>query len=189
MLKTFQVAVGTHYEMHPEAAGMPHHAESRRIKYVRGDRIQTEEDLDKKFPNKFIRVHDTLEPKEVSPDRKSAVAELIDSNVWTQEDRILLEQMSDKDFARLYDRAFPDRKEEVEKEAANRKKKKSSPFGDDVTDSFPAIKEVGFKVFCNSVGKHQVFSKNSSKKPINPSPLEGNEVESFVQNFVMENQS
>lgn len=66
-----------------------------------GDVIETEAALDELFPNKFEKIPELEMGHEVSNERKRAVDRLIRSGTWTEDDRKVLEFMSDEGFKKF----------------------------------------------------------------------------------------
>jgi hypothetical protein len=69
----------------------------RQVVFRKGAIIESEEELDKKWVNKFRRVSGE-ETNPVTPDRIKYVDQMIEDGLWDEEDRSVLEHMNDYAF-------------------------------------------------------------------------------------------
>jgi hypothetical protein len=199
----FKVIAGRHVTDNPEFGKDPK-VKNRHIVYERGQVVESEDDLDKVFVNKFDRLPDSHYIAD--RDRKNQVNSLIESGSFETGDRAFLEGMQPGDFQRLHkafkkqsgdeettDQGTPKdpakgavRKELGASEEPAAGPPKESPLGEDVTDSFPKVKKEGMHVFRNAAGKHSVTTAKELGKPLNPQPLEGPKVDAFFDKYQKE---
>lgn len=130
--------------------------------YTSGDIIDSESDLTLKFKNKFRRI----DPNEGLP----TVDEIAESGYKDPEEFL-------KRLKAL--RAKKGSKKKVLKKLS---KKTKDDRGVDVTDTFPAAKEDGFKVFRQGSFFH-VFEGNE-KKPLNEKGLKKGKVVAFLKDYL-----
>lgn len=183
----FKVLTSIHYARPDENKKRkgPHNL-SHMVPYKRGEIIESDEDLVTKYPNKFERIVEAG-PVVVTQARREAVAKLIETEVWTDDDRTFLEELPDSGFNRILRQAKieppkdPDAEEDKPKATAG----KSSALGDDVTETFSIAVDNDMKVFKNAAGLFQI-TKGKSKKPINEEPLEEVQVEAWIQSYLEE---
>lgn len=176
---------GFHYERNPDFGkpvekGKPPHP--RFIQHTKGAKVESDEDLCTKFPNKFDPVIDDERPEVVTEARRALVQELIQSGAYGDGDRRMLETLTPAAFDRVRQRTL----ELVRKAEAPDGRKVSSPLGEDVTDTFQVAYDEGLKVFVNAAGKYQVTRAADVKKPVNKNALTKDGVESFVKQFLAE---
>lgn len=192
LMARFRLLSGRFYDRGQESTKKkgPHSLDNMTL-HKAGDFVESEIDLVEKFPNKFERVIEPP-PIQVSQARKEAVTKLIDSGVWTGEDRTFLQELPDSGFDRILRQAgiaapkAPDEDEEIGDDEDEDKAKKAKPhklFGDDVTADFTAAEANGLKVYKNAAGKHQIL-KGRGTKPINPEPLDEDQVHDAIGEYV-----
>lgn len=145
---------------------------------VKGAVIESEEDLERKWVNKWRKVTSPA-PVVVSEERKQAVSDMLVAGPWQEDDREFLEQLPDDGFQKVSLRT-------ARPEAPQQKKKATSALGEDVTDQFESAQEMGLKVFKNQAGKHQVARPDAVDKPLSGKPLGANEVDKFLENYSKE---
>jgi hypothetical protein len=145
-----------------------HRADDENTRYV-----ESKVDLVAKFANKFeLVIPGVNAPITVTEARKREVTLLIQQGTWEEADRGFLETVSDDGFERLKKKFTP---------ASHTKH--ASLLGDDVTDQFGPAYDNGLKVWRNADGKHNV-TKSGGKKPLNREPLESNQVEGWVDEYL-----
>lgn len=150
-------------------------------KYLQGSVIESDRDLVSIFPNKFMLMsEDDLAPAVDMDKRRSAVTAMIDSGNWTDEDRHFLEHLSDKNFERITARFSG------AVTASTVENRTISTLGEDVTSKFGRAYDSEFKVFKNAKNKHQVTTKTEVERPLNKEPLDGKDVEKFVDMYLKE---
>jgi hypothetical protein len=172
----YRLLCGIHYETNPNYQGKDRHHPERVIQYKKDDIIESERELDKVYVNKFAKlIPDENRPTVVVTDfRRQAVSQLISQGSVQEEDRDFLQHLPDENFARM---------QRMLAKSADIPKKPSS-LGEDVTDTFQRAYDEGFKVFRNAAGKHQVCRSPNIDKPLNLKPLNQNEVEKFVADYM-----
>jgi hypothetical protein len=150
-------------------------------KYFEGDEVESEQDLLKKFPNKFKLVTEQGQIVEVTPERRAKVLELIESGVWDKGAQAFLETLAPVNFANIERQSLMVRANQARAEAES--KADVTAFGTDVTDRFQQAYDNGLKVFASTGGKFNV-TKPGARKAINRSPLAEDAVEAFVAEYL-----
>lgn len=183
----FRVLEGEHHELNPEYRSNDPFDVKRRTKYVKGDIIESDKELDKVFVNKFSRVNphefaETIDPAIRTP----LVNELISHGGWREDDRSFLMFLPTDGFNRVYTNSVKPKGSLLQGEPGAEKPvstlpgaqghesgsgekpgAKKGPLGEEVTDEFPAATAAGLKVWRNSAGKFQVTKVANNKKPVN----------------------
>lgn len=177
--RRYEIAEGKHYEPRRDIP----HREATSIENIKcfskGEVFESDDpNLMRRFPNKFREIIERNKP-EVTEARKGSVSMLIQSGTWGEDDRTFLEELSEENFSRLM-KKIPIGLKELPDET----RKVKSPLGEDVTDLFQRAYDEGYKVFRNAAGKHQITKGRS--KPLNPEPLDANQVESFIEAYSKE---
>ena len=155
--------------------GGMHYEKGTALPYAKGSIVETDRDLTALYPNHFEKIVEQTATV-VTEERRKAVQELLDLGVWTEDDRSFLEQLRDADFSRVVRQSAPP-------VPTPKKAVKHSILGDDVTDNYQQAYDEGYKVWQNPQGKFQV-TKGTTKRPLNETPLEAEQVEEFVSNHV-----
>jgi hypothetical protein len=180
----YRVVTGVHYDLNPnfnpEKLGLSKEQAAmhpdRLKRYEQGDVIETDQPYDKKYANKFEKVRPGDVATVVTDERRAEVADLLEADKnWQESDRKFLEELSDENFGRI--RRHTEQRQQVEN---------VGPLGRDVTSQFQRAYDEGFKVFVNSQGKHQL-TRGPNAKPLNKEPLEGKEVDKWVNQYLKEN--
>jgi len=129
------------------------------ITYVSGDIVESNTDLAKKFPSKFVRVQEF----EVDTKGESAPAPTIPlpEDVVTKKNPQILE------------------KEKLEKE------KLEEQYGEDVSDSFPTAKKVNLKVF-EKGNWYIVLDPDDDNTILTEKKLRKSKVEDFLQEYLQD---
>ncbi len=177
-MQAYKLISGIHYEKNPDFKGKSLLHPDSTVRYSATDGpniVMSERELDKVFVNKFEKVvpGQNAPAVPVSEDRRSAVARLIGAG-WEEKDRALLESLPEEFFQRITQPHSP----------VEASKKVVSMLGEDVTDLFQRAYDEGFRVFRNATGKHQVTRGGGTGKPLNPKPLEAQDVDSFVGKYL-----
>ena len=176
----YEIVAGIHYHpnenWHLSADGLNRHESDSHTKFVHGNVLVSDEDLETRFPGKFRRIVEG-QTVNLSEARKKAIDSLISTGVSIEDDRPMLENLTDDAFERLQRMLQP-------KTHAD-SKKVISPLGEDVTDLYQQAYDHGFKVFRTAAGKCQV-TRGDATKPLNPKALESTAVEGFVTSYLKE---
>jgi hypothetical protein len=183
-LERYEVLAGIHYGPNPkwqpimdDGRVINAHDPKRHILYKTSSIVESTENLEEKFRNKFRKVVD--KPTVIVTEaRKASASQLIFAGGFQEPDRTFLESLSDSDFERVQRIA--------NRGATEERKKVVSHLGEDVTHLFQIAYDHQFLVFRNAGGKHQV-ARSGETKPINPKPLDGNKVDEFITTFLKEN--
>jgi hypothetical protein len=188
-MQRYKVKAGQHIDRNLEYEGKNPHDPAGYNRFTKGDVVLSDRPLDQIYVNKFEKVVD-YNKANISESRKADVARLLDSHdsSWVEDDRYFLENMDDKDFARILrvSGVSANPAPDTPHVTPTSENKKTSPLGDDVTEKFPRAVEEGLKVFCNAAGAHQVTKPRSTARPLNPHLLKENEVDNFIKEYLEE---
>lgn len=145
--------------------------------YENGARFESDdEELDTKFVNKFVRDDGRRSGAgRVSEQRRRGVKQLIDSDDtdWEDDDRAMLEAMSDKRFAQVSKEAGLKEEEEAPKTPG-----KPQPGGESSSEF--NVPEGSNLVVTKKGEKFQVARKTQPNRALNEAPLEQKDVQAFL---------
>ncbi len=167
MAESYEVIAGKYCYM-----GLNERGEKDLITVGKGVIVQSDDDLEKKFINKFRKVRPELLPLSEKDIKERSVEfdKMCTAGAMTADDRDFVLGLNPKQFTHLCGKmGWPKESPVGEK----------SPLGDDVTANFPTAVAAGLKVFTNPAGKHQV--SKDGKVALNPKALKPAEVEKFVE--------
>lgn len=135
--------------------------------YVKGDTVESDKDLEKKFVNKFERLADKEPAAVKSANKAKAVAE---------EDETEDEYDSDENSGG---------NKNLDPVGSNSSAKLTSKLGENVTDDFELAKEAGLSVFRKGKKSHFVVEPEDTNAPLNDEPLQSKQqVDSFVKKYI-----
>jgi hypothetical protein len=180
MVASYRVLAGTHYDVNPDweapqGADPSHaHADPNRLKkFVKGEFVQSDRELDKIFEGKFEKVIPGVNgPMVVTPERVLAVNQLIQGGRWIEEDRTFLQELTEGNFQRVVRRDQGD-----VGNATEGRSKLHNPLGEEVTHSFQRAYDEGFKVFKTAKGFN--VTRGPSVEALNKKPLTAEQVDKF----------
>lgn len=126
--RMYKVVAGIHYHRNEDIPNTPENRrnpDKHRVLKV-GDVIESDEELDRKFENKFQLVTEAVPVIIASPARKAAVQEMISSGQWSEDDRNFLEGMTEDRFHKMSGKKVEE-KADLEKKAPEPPKAEKKP--------------------------------------------------------------